>query len=111
MQPEKDNDHLRSEIDSARAQLLEYENKIKRLEEWCFQLAAGTCVEVNGLIGDEFGNQYCSVRKKLESEVDVLKKGIREFLIPWGPHLPESWREHFENLVGPIYCGLRDNLE
>ena len=43
-----------------------------------------------------------------EKRIEKLKKGIEVFMEAWSPHLPESWRKHFEELIGPVFCGSRD---
>lgn len=37
---------------------------------------------------------------EVESEREHLHAGIRRFYVTWAPHLPPSWREHFEELLG-----------
>lgn len=38
--------------------------RIEQLEKECFALAAGQCIVDGGLMGDEYGNQYCALRFK-----------------------------------------------
>jgi len=40
--------------------------------------------------------------QELRDKLDVLKAGIKRFYVVWAPHLPESWREHFEELLGEV---------
>jgi hypothetical protein len=32
-------------------------------------------------------------------EVERQREYLRRFYVAWGPHLPESWREHFEEIL------------
>ena len=40
-------------------------------------------------------------RGQLLAEVERLREGIRQYRVAMGHHMPESWAEHFDELVPP----------
>lgn len=50
-----------------------------------------------------------SDRADLLVEVERLRTAMRQFYVAYGPHLPQSWRDHFDDALGEkMHFGLRD---
>jgi uncharacterized protein YceH (UPF0502 family) len=68
-------------IDDCNATIKALGEQVKELQQECFSLAAGTCIIDGGLVGDDGGTPYCTMKKRAEAaeaEVASLRAKLAE---------------------------------
>jgi len=82
--------HLREHVEQLQEQKRDL---INRLPEHTKTMAS---LYASKVIASEQREELAGLR----AELACLRSGIKRFYVVWAPHLPPSWREHFEELMG-----------
>jgi hypothetical protein len=90
-----------------RAAIAPYKAEIERLNKENSTLAAGQCIVDNGLLGDDYGHQYCAVQAENAKLLELLVEARQVMHVEHSIRPDYGWNE----MVDRIDAALKAHLE